>query len=123
MTTTANACSASQSKTTKTKEFPSETLLTALLSAGGVLILVGALYGRVTSIKAFGAELGLAPAETNKVVQKVTEKLKGEPAEKVAEALPTALDHARGRKQVTGVARLSDRDIDAVADAAARSVR
>lgn len=84
---------------------------------------MGALYGRVTSIKAFGAELGLAPAETNKVVEKVTEKLKGEPAEKVAEALPTALDHARGRKQVTGVARLSDRDIDAVADAAARSVR
>jgi hypothetical protein len=109
-------------KTTKAKSFPSDTILTALLSAGGALLLVGALYGRLTSIKVFGAEFGLAPAETDKVAEKVAEKLKGEPAEKVAEALPKAFEHARREKRAAEVATLSGPAIDAAAAVAVDSV-
>ena len=90
------ACSTEQTKATKTKNFPSESLLTVLLFSGGLLVLIGALYGRITSIKAFGAEIGLAPAETNKLVEKVTERMQGSRAEEVAEVLPAALNQARG---------------------------
>jgi hypothetical protein len=117
------ACSTEQTKATKTKNFPSESLLTALLSAGGLLVLIGALYGRITSIKAFGAEIGLAPAETNKLVEKVTGRMEGSRAEDVAEVLPAALNQARGLKESADVARLSDQDLDAVAETAVRSVR
>jgi hypothetical protein len=117
------ACSTEQTKTTKTKNFPSESLLTVLLSSGGLLVLIGALYGRITSIKAFGAEIGLAPAETNKLVEKVTERMPGSRAEEVAEVLPAALNQARGLKESTEVARLSDQDLDAVAERAVRTAR
>lgn len=121
-TTTTTSCTASQEKTTQTKSFPSEALLTALLTTGGVLILVGLFFGRITSIKAFGAELGLAPRETDKVVKKVTEKLKDQP-EKVGDAIPAALNQARAVKQTAAGATLSDRTINALASNVAEQLR
>ena len=110
-------------KTTKTKNVPSDNLLTGLLAAGAVLILVGFLYGRVTSIKVLGAEIGLVPSETDTTVKKVADKMKGEPAEKVVAAQKKALDQARVEKQSSQVAALSDREIDQIATRAVETVQ
>jgi hypothetical protein len=59
--------------TTKSKDVPSETLLTALLGSGAVLILVGVLYARINSIKLpGGAELTLTQKEEEAATEKVT---------------------------------------------------
>jgi uncharacterized membrane protein len=122
-TSTVTQASAESTKTTEAKTGPSDTLLTGILGAGAVLILVGALYSRVTSIKVLGAEVGLAPNETDETVKKVTEKLKGESAEKAAEAIPVALEKARAEKQKSQRVELSDSDIDQIASGAVESVR
>jgi hypothetical protein len=58
--------------TTKSKDAPSETLLTALLASGAVLILVGVLYARINSIKLpGGAELTLTEKEEEAATEKV----------------------------------------------------
>lgn len=68
-------------KTTESKEFASETLLSALLGVGGALILVGFLYARISSIKLpGGTEIGLG---------KLTEEEEEEAAKKVAVAMPS----------------------------------
>jgi hypothetical protein len=53
----------------------------------------------------------------------VTEKLKGESAEKAAEAIPVALEKARAEKQKSQRVELSDSDIDQIASGAVESVR
>lgn len=67
---------AEATKTTKTKEVPSETLLTSLLASGAVLILVGVLYARINSIRLpGGAEIGLTDSEKQTTAQKVAEAM------------------------------------------------
>lgn len=111
-TTTATTPSA-QSKTTTTKSVPSDTILTALLSAGAVLILVGFFYGRISSIKVLGAEIGLTPEEADKVVKQApkTDALKDKPAAEVADLLPEVLDQVRMEKSKAGVTEFSGRQL------------
>jgi heme/copper-type cytochrome/quinol oxidase subunit 2 len=60
---------------TTTKSWPSETLITSLLAVGAVLIIVGFLWARITSIKVAGAEIGLSDDEKRKVADTLTEKV------------------------------------------------
>jgi hypothetical protein len=63
-------------KSTTTKAWPSDTLLTAVLATGAVLIVVGLLFARMSAIKfPGGAEITLTQAEKEKAAQKVQEKL------------------------------------------------
>lgn len=81
--TTGSAALQPTTKTTKTKELASETLLSALLGASAALILVGFLYGRISSIKLpGGTELGF-------LVGNLTEDEKKTTAKKVADAMPS----------------------------------
>lgn len=73
---------------TKTKNGPSESLLTALLGAGAGLIVIGFLYGRISSIKLpGGTEIGLGSDEKKEVMQKAIEANPDDPekAAKVAQ--------------------------------------
>lgn len=62
-------------KTTTTKNAPSDELLTALLGTGAVLIVVGLLYGRISTIKLpGGAEISLTDNELKKTAEAAAEK-------------------------------------------------
>lgn len=77
----ATGAAGSVTKTTESKEFASETLLSALLGVGAALILVGFLYARISSIKLpGGTEIGIG---------KLTEKEEEDTAKKVAVAMPS----------------------------------
>ena len=96
--------------TTTTKSWPSETLITSLLAVGAVLVIVGFLWARITSIKVAGAEIGLSDDEKNKVAealtQEVPEDAKPEEAAKAALNVMTALTD----KKAAGAA-LTDAEI------------
>lgn len=81
---------ANASKTTTTKNAPSETLLTTLLGTGAALIIVGALYGRISTIKLpGGVELSLAKDAEEKTIKKAVEQHPNEP-DKAAEVAQKA---------------------------------
>src|SRR4051795_9095378 len=69
--------------TTTTKSWPSETLITALLAVGAVLIVVGFLWARITTIKVAGAEIGMSAREQEQIADNLTSKVPAdaEPAE------------------------------------------
>jgi len=74
-------------KTTMTKDVPSETLLTAVLSTGAALIIVGALYGRISTIKLpGGVEVSMSEEAEEKTVKKAVEEHPGAPEKAAAVA-------------------------------------
>ncbi len=95
------------SNTTTEKKAPSDTLLTTLLGTGAALIVVGALYGRISTIKLpGGVEIGLSADEKEKTAQKVSEKVKekaaaGQPIDpaKIAELTQKANDQLLQEKE------------------------
>jgi len=104
-----------------TKSAPSEGLLLALLGMGVLLVLVGALYSRITTIKLpGGGELVLSPEEsqqvTDRVVQKAKEESTAPSASAIAKATSVALQLAHTRKLVASQP-LDDRAIEQVAAA------
>jgi Na+-transporting methylmalonyl-CoA/oxaloacetate decarboxylase gamma subunit len=119
---------ASAQKTTKTKSGPSEGLLTALLGSGAALVVVGFLYGRISSIKLpGGVEVGLTKDEEDKAAEKVGEKLKEKSggavdpatAAQVAQKATEHLSQAKvGLLAKAGAFELSDDAIEAVVDKA-----
>jgi hypothetical protein len=101
--------------TTITKSWPSETLITSLLAVGAVLVIVGFLWARITSIKVAGAEIGLSDDEKTKVAEALTKKVpedaKPEEAAKAALNVMTALTE----QKATGAA-LTDAEISTAVD-------
>jgi hypothetical protein len=60
-----------------TKSAPSDSLLTTVLGAGAALIIIGVLYGRISTIKLpGGVEIGLTKNEEDKAAKMIGEKLK-----------------------------------------------
>ncbi len=121
-----SVATASTKKVTKTQSGPSEGLLTALLGTGAALIVVGFLYGRISSIKLpGGVEVGLTKDEEEKAAEKIGEKLKeksgGEvdpaTAAQVAQAATEHLSEAKaGLLAKAGTFELSDDAIEKVVD-------
>ncbi len=74
-------------KTTTTKSGPAEGLITAVLGTGAALILVGFLFGRISSIKLpGGVEVSLAKEAEEKTLEKSVEKHPNDPAKAAAVA-------------------------------------
>lgn len=70
--------SPSQPQTTvkTTKSGPSDSLLTTVLGAGAALIIIGVLYGRISTIKLpGGVEIGLTKDEEDKAAKMIGQKL------------------------------------------------
>ncbi len=105
------------SKTTTTKNAPSETLLTTLLGTGAALIIVGALYGRISTIKLpGGVEVSMSKEAEEKTIKKSVEKHPNEPdkAAAVAQKAQTLLLQEAEEGSTTP----TDGDIDAAVDLA-----
>lgn len=95
---TVGSAAAAKTTTTKTQAGPSESLLTAVLGAGAALIVVGFLYGRISSIKLpGGAEIGLTPDEKQRMLEKAVAANPEEPA-KVAMVAKEAEDRLLAKK-------------------------
>jgi hypothetical protein len=110
-------------KVTKTKDGPSESLLTALLGAGAGLIVIGFLYGRISSIKLpGGTEIGLTAEEKKTATQKAIEANPNDP-EKAAEVALVAEDHLLAQKiNSAAAATLPESKIDEALEAATAAV-
>jgi hypothetical protein len=108
--------------TTTAKSVPSDSLLEAVLGAGAALIVVGVLYGRISTIKfPGGVELDLTADESAKVEEAIGAK--AQPAEGTklnaqgtAVATRLARQEARKLKTETGTLALSDGDVQKVTD-------
>jgi hypothetical protein len=86
---------------TTTKNFGSDSLLTAMLASGAALFALGFLYTRISAVKLpGGAEIDLNPEEKDKVKEEVQKRVKD--GEVVPEAAPAvtlaAVDQARAAK-------------------------
>jgi hypothetical protein len=107
-------------KTTTTKSAPSETLLTAVLGTAGALLLVGVLYGRISTIKLpGGVELAMTKEAEEKTVEKSAEKHPDDPA-KVAKVAQKA--QALLLQENAGGAILTDKQISDAVDLASKAV-
>jgi hypothetical protein len=110
--------------TKKTTSGPSEGLLTAIIGSGAALIIVGFLYGRISSIKLpGGVEVGLTPDEKEKGAKEAIEAIEklpdtADPA-KTAEAIQATQYHClqakAGLQTKTGITELSEDEIKSVA--------
>lgn len=98
-------------QTTTKKGALSDALLEAILGAGAILIIVGFLYGRITTIKLWGNEIDLSSDEVKKTAAEAqkTADAGGAPPEAVPGITATAIAHAREEKRATG--SLSESDI------------
>ncbi|HET7484888.1 MAG TPA: hypothetical protein VFJ64_05860 [Solirubrobacterales bacterium] len=122
-TTPASTTPTAKASTTtkKTTSGPTEGLLTAIIGSGAALIIVGFLYGRISSIKLpGGVEVGLTPEEKEKGTKETIEKLpQNANAETVAEAIQATQYHMLRTKAdlqaKTGITKLSGTDIQSVA--------
>lgn len=124
---------ASTKKVTKTQSGPSEGLLTALLGTGAALIVVGFLYGRISSIKLpGGVEVGLTKDEEEKAAEKIGEKLKEQSggavdpatAAQVAQKATEHLSQAKaGLLAKAGAFELSDDEIETVVDKVVKQIQ
>lgn len=73
-----------------TKSAPSDSLLTTVLGAGAALIIIGVLYGRISTIKLpGGVEISLTKDEEDKAAKMIGEKLK-EKADGAVDPVKTA---------------------------------
>ena len=106
-----NTTATEVTKTTEAKELPSDTLLTALLATGAVLVFVGLLYTRISAIKVpGGGEITIEPEEKEQVAQQVTEVIEQKKAAgslvSEADAAKVAVDalanFAEQKKQIAG---------------------
>jgi uncharacterized protein HemX len=108
--------------TKKTTSGPSEGLLTAIIGSGAALIVVGFLYGRISSIKLpGGVEVGLTPEEKEKSVKETIEKLpKTANAATTAEAVQATQYHLlqakAGMQAKTGITELPEEEIQSIAE-------
>jgi hypothetical protein len=111
-------------KTTKTKNAPSDTLLTAVLASGAALVLGGALYSRISTITLpGGVTVGLTTQEAKTTKDTVNEELKDkEPKDRLA-AAEAAVEQVRQKKSSAGALELSDDDVKRVVKAAVQSYR
>lgn len=67
-------------KTTTTKSPPSEGLITAVLGTGAALIVIGFLFGRISTIKLpGGVEVAMNKEAEQETIEKAVEKHPGEP--------------------------------------------
>jgi heme/copper-type cytochrome/quinol oxidase subunit 2 len=101
--------------TTTTKSWPSETLITSLLAVGAVLIIVGFLWARITTIKVAGAEVALSDAEKKDVADTLTEKVPEDADPKEAAAATVNVMTALTEEKATS-GPLTQAKISAVAD-------
>lgn len=115
-------------KTTKTTSGPSEGLLTAIIGSGAALIVVGFLYGRISSIKLpGGVEVGLTPDEEEKGTKKILEKLPptaddATKAKAVQETQGHLLRAKAGLQAKTSATQLSDDEIKSVVERVAGGI-
>lgn len=109
-------------KVTKTKNGPSESLPTALLGAGAGLIVIGFLYGRISSIKLpGGTEIGLNAEEKKAATQKAIEANPNDP-KKAAEVALASEDRLLAQKLNAASASLPETRIDEVVQAVTAEV-
>jgi hypothetical protein len=107
---------------TTTKSWPSETLITSLLAVGAVLVIVGFLWARITSIKVAGAEIGLSDDEKEKVAEALTEKMPEDAKpDEAAKAALSAL--AALTEQKAAGASLTDAEISTVVEQHTQDLR
>jgi hypothetical protein len=107
---------AASTKETKTKGAPSDNLLLAVVGVGGVLVLVGFLYGRISSITLpGGSKIDLKGEE----IRKLQDGLKDKEGVDETAALPAAIADAASLKSALEVSTLSQPAIDLVVDSAA----
>jgi flagellar basal body-associated protein FliL len=102
---------------TETKSAPSDTLLTSILAAGATLIIVGALYGRISTIKLpGGTEISLSAEEKEKAAATVVEKLSDDvDPRKAVEVTQEATDRLLQAKAY-GTVELPDEKIERVVE-------
>lgn len=104
-------------KTTTTKNAPSETLLTAVLGTAGALLLVGVLYGRISTIKLpGGVEVGLTKADVEKTAEEAAEKHPTDP-KKAAMVAQKAQSQLR-KEKAQGLVPLPEATIGRAVDTA-----
>jgi flagellar basal body-associated protein FliL len=104
-------------KVTKIKSVPSETLLTAVLASGAVLILVGVLYARINSIKLpGGAEIGLSTEEKESAAKKVAEVLPADADAKTAAKVTLATTDKMRHAKTTGAFNVPDAKIGEIVE-------
>ena len=118
---TTSAATSEVTKETTTKEWPSDTLLTALLATGAVLFTVGLLYARISVIKVpGGGEITLSQEEKDKVAEKVAEKVNANQVspEDAPRVTMAALERLAVEKQMLGPAQLSLERVGAAVDEA-----
>jgi hypothetical protein len=102
-TTGATGQTQATAKTTTTKNAPSDSLLTAVLGVGGALLIVGILYGRISTIKLpGGVELTLTKEEEVETVKKAVEQNPDDPdmAAKVAQRAQALLLQEKAAQMV-----------------------
>jgi hypothetical protein len=101
---------------TTTKVFVSDTVLTAILSTGVFILLIGLLYSRITAIKLpGGAEIDLRPQEEHLLRAKVKETIVTHDdldRQDLGSLLSEARHFAIAQKVDTGTFLLSEHDID-----------
>jgi hypothetical protein len=104
----------STSHSSTSTSVPSEAVLLALLATGAVLVLSGALYARLSTIKLPGAELVLTPEEREGVAAQVAAKASAAAtASDLARATATAVDIGQVKKSVAK--QLAPSDIEQAA--------
>lgn len=108
-------------KRTTTKTVPSDTILAAILSAGGGLVLIGAFYSRLTTIKLAGVELGLGTSaqETGTLATQLHDP--GAGPEVTGKRLETALGVASFIKDRTDTPELAQPTLEAIAQVVRQS--
>ncbi len=118
----ASAPAATSKTTTTTKNVPSDELIMAALGAGAVLVAVGGLYGRITSLTLpSGVEVELSQEEKEKVARRVIRKAQAHTTD--AEQLAKVTAEAIERGQALKAAGLPEKHwVDAAAEKAVASV-
>ncbi len=75
-----NGAQTATEKTTKTRSVPSEGLITAVLGTGAALVVVGFLYGRISTIKLpGGVEVSMSKEAEKKTIEKAVAKHPNDP--------------------------------------------
>lgn len=125
-----SAAASTVEKTKKTYSGPSDSLLMAVIGSGAALILVGFLYGRISSIKLpGGVDIGLTAEEKEKAATKTLEKLESLPGETSPADAAKAIQHAqdavlavKATQHAEAVAQVPDEQIVELAESAAQAV-
>lgn len=105
-----------KAKTITTKNAPSDSLLTAVLATAGALLLVGVLYGRISTIKLpGGAEISLTDEEKEKTAEKAAEKHPDDP--KQAAMVAQDAQEKLLREKAYGSIEVPEEKIDSVVEA------